>query len=86
MDLYRVKVPQGTRLTGFTVAGQQVPILPGEYHVHRLMPKLPGRAAGAALRFVGAHGGASDVHVAVPAGMDVPDALCVDVEPIRPAA
>lgn len=86
MDLYRVRVPQGRRLTGFTVGGKQVPIAPGEYHVHRLTPKLPGRAVGAALRFVGAHGGAHDVHVPVPAGMDVGDALRVDVERIQPPA
>jgi hypothetical protein len=81
-ECYRVRVPEGRRLTGFTVAGQRVPILPGEYHVHRLPPKtpLPGTAA---LRFVGAHGRDNDVHVRLPEGADMSQALAVDVQPVK---
>lgn len=78
---YRVRVPEGRRLTGFTVAGKRVPILPGEYHVHRLQPKapLPGKAA---LRFVGAHGGDNDVHITLPNGADLSRVLAVEVQPL----
>ena len=65
IECYRVKVPEGRRLTGFTVAGHRVPLLPGEYHVHRLQPKAPSTGA-AALRFVGADGRGNDVHVKLP--------------------
>lgn len=48
---YRVRVPEGRRLSGFTTAGQRVPILPGEYLAHRVEPKVPWLAAGhAAIR------------------------------------
>jgi len=77
---YRVKVPEGRRLTGFTAAGQRVHILPGEYHVHCLPIKAP-RAGGAALRFVGVHGCANDVHIRLPEGVDIRDALAVEAEP-----
>lgn len=75
MECYLIKVPPGARLTGFTAAGQRVPILPGEYHVHRLRPKLPLRTATDALRFVGAYGPDTDIHVPLPAGADVRLAL-----------
>lgn len=75
MECYRVKVPPGTRLTGFTADGQRVPILPGEYHVHRFRPKLPLRGRADALRFVGAYGPNTDIHVPLPAGADVQSAL-----------
>lgn len=42
---YRVRVPEGRRLSGFTTAGQRVPILPGEYLAHRVEPKVPWLAA-----------------------------------------
>ncbi|MFG6485119.1 hypothetical protein ACG04R_00470 [Roseateles sp. BYS78W] len=80
IECYRVKVPEGRRLTGFTAAGQRVPLLPGEYHVHRLRP----RAAGAtALRFVGADGRGNDVHIKLPDGADLSKALCVEVQPVE---
>ena len=79
MECYRVKVPEGRRLTGSTIGGQRVPIPPGEYHVHRLMPKLTIRPRAAALRFVGACGDGKDVHITVPADMDIGDALSVEV-------
>jgi len=82
IECYRVKVPEGRRLTGFTVAGQRVPLLPGEYHVHRLPPKAPSIGA-AALRFVGADGRGNDVHVKLPDGADVSKALCVEVQAVE---
>lgn len=81
-ECYRVKVPEGRRLTGFTVAGQRVPILPGEYHVHRLPSKAPW-AGGAALRFVGAHGPDNDVHIKLPEGVDLGKALSIEVQPVE---
>ena len=45
MECYRVKLPPGARLAGFTATGQRLPILPGEYHVHRLRPKVALRAS-----------------------------------------
>lgn len=75
MECYRVKVPPGVRLAGYTTAGRRVPILPGEYHVHRLRPKVPLRGAVDALRFVGAYGPDTDIHVPVAAGADVRLAL-----------
>ncbi len=80
IECYRIKVPEGRRLTGFTVAGQRVPLLPGEYHVHRLRPKAP-LIGGTALRFVGADGCGNDVHIKLPDGADVSKALCVEVQP-----
>ena len=78
-ECYRVRVPEGRRLTGATVAGQRVPILPGEYHVHRLPCKAP-TAGIAALRFVGAHGCGNDVHIKLPVGVDIGKALSVEVQ------
>lgn len=79
MECYRVKVPEGRRLTGSTIGGQRVSILPGEYHVHRLMAKLSTRPRAAALRFVGACKDGKDVHITVPADVDIGDALGVEV-------
>jgi hypothetical protein len=79
-ECYRVRVPEGRRLTGLTVAGQRVPILPGEYHVHRLPSKVP-LAGAAAWRFVGAHGSDGDVHIRLPEGTDMSQALSVEVQP-----
>ncbi|MDR7268146.1 hypothetical protein J2X20_000775 [Pelomonas saccharophila] len=84
LECYRVKVPEGRRLTGFTVAGQRVPLLPGEYHVHRLPPKAALTGA-AALRFVGAHGLDNDVHIKLPDGADMSKALSVEVQPVEEA-
>ncbi|MDR7334564.1 hypothetical protein [Roseateles asaccharophilus] len=75
---YRIKVPEGRRLLGCTVAGRRVPILPGEYLVHR----LPARThiTGSALRFVGAHGSEHDVHIKLPEDADIARMLDVEVE------
>lgn len=81
-ECYRVKVPEGRRLNGFTVSGQRVPILPGEYHVHRMPPKASSAGA-AALRFVGAHGRDNDVHIRLPEGVDLSQALAVEVHPVK---
>jgi hypothetical protein len=81
-ECYRVKVPEGTRLTGSTLAGQRVTILPGEYHVHRLPPKA-ARLGAAALRFVGAHGRGSDVYIKLPDGADMSKVLSIEVQPVE---
>lgn len=81
-ECYQVCVPDGRRLTGLTVAGQRVPILPGEYHVHRLPPKagVPGETT---LRFVGAHGGENDVHIRLHEGADLCATLAVEVQAVK---
>lgn len=79
---YRVTVPEGRRLSGFTTAGQPVPILPGEYLAHRVEPKVPWLAAGRMLRFVGAGGRDRDVHVPLPDADNLSQALRVEVEPV----
>jgi hypothetical protein len=66
MNCYRVKVPEGARLAGYTVAGRRVPIPPGEYHVHRLSKRAHPAGAREALRFVGADMRGRDVHVPLP--------------------
>lgn len=81
LECYRVKVPEGRRLTGFTAAGQRVPLPPGEYHVHRLRPKAPSTGA-TTLRFVGADGRGKDVHIKLPEGADVSQTLCVEARPV----
>ena len=81
MECYRVKVPEGALLAGYTVAGRRVAIMPGEYHVQRLVPKARLRHAAAALRFVGADGGGGDLHVPLPEGADIVAALRVEVTP-----
>lgn len=81
MECYRIKVPAGVRLAGYTVAGRRVPILPGEYHVHRMRPKvpMPGPGRAHALRFVGAYGPDADIHVPLPESADVSVALPPEV-------
>ena len=66
MECFRVKVPDGARLTGYTASGRRAPIVPGEYLVHRLSRR--GHAGGVAesLRFVGADHRGRDVHVPLP--------------------
>lgn len=66
LECYRVVVPEDARLAGYTVAGQRVPIAPGEYVVHRFRPKVPLPDLGEALRFVGADERGYDLHVPVP--------------------
>ncbi|MGM9480267.1 hypothetical protein ACS5PN_03645 [Roseateles sp. NT4] len=58
-----------------------MPILPGEYHVHRLNPKVPLGSKGTALRFVGAFGRDGDIHVPLAEGTDI-RTLHVEVEPM----
>ena len=81
MECYRVRVPDGHRLTGHTAKGRRVPIMPGEYLVHRFVPKVPPwREKGlAALRFVGADGAGNDVHLGVPFNASIADALSIEV-------
>ena len=64
-ECYRVTVPDGAQLTGFTATGQRVPVVPGEHVVHRLKPKVPLNGIAEALRFLGADEVGRDVHVAV---------------------
>jgi hypothetical protein len=82
-ECYRVKVPEGQRLTGFTATGQRVTLLPGEYHVHRLRSKA-GLAGSSALRFVGADGRGNDVHIRLPDGADLGKALFLEIRPAEP--
>jgi len=79
---YRVRVPDGHRLSGFTTRGQPVPILPGEYLAHRVEPKVPWLAVRGMLRFVGADGRDRDIHVPLPDADDLSEALHVEVEPL----
>jgi hypothetical protein len=61
MECYRVQIPDGAKVTGVTAAGQVSVVLPGEYLVHRLPPKMPSTRT--LLRFVGADAMGRDVHV-----------------------
>ena len=63
LECYRVVVPDDARLAGYTVAGQRVPIAPGEYVVHKVTPKVPIQGLREALRFVGADERGHDLHV-----------------------
>jgi hypothetical protein len=63
MICYRVEIPAGTKVSGSTADGRPAVVLPGEYLVHRLPPKLP--SAQDLFRFVGADAGGRDVHVPV---------------------
>lgn len=79
METYRVRVGPGVEVTGLTASGERRCIAPGEYHVHRLVPKGRQRRMVDTLRFVGADARGEDVHVRVPGGADVRDALPVEV-------
>jgi len=61
MLCYRVEIPDGARVVGTTAAGDRAAVLPGEYLVHALRPKLP--SARPVFRFVGADALGRDVHV-----------------------
>lgn len=61
MLCYRVEIPDGAKVVGTTAAGDRAAVLPGEYLVHALRPKLP--SAHAVFRFVGADALGRDVHV-----------------------
>lgn len=81
MECYRVRVPPGTRLAGYTAAGRRVQILPGEYHVHRMRSKL--HACGVhALRFVGAYGGQADIHLPLDERSDISRVLPPEVSAV----
>ena len=78
MECYRVHIPIGTRVAGATANGEATCVLPGEYLVHRLFPKVPTQLT-AALRFVGADPAGRDVHVALRALCNLPASLGVSV-------
>ena len=61
MEGFRVQIPDGVKVRGVTADGRPTAILPGEYFVHDIRPKLP--SAGTLLRFVGADALCRDVHV-----------------------
>ena len=61
MICYRVHIPCGVKVAGVTAQGQPTAVLPGEYLVNVLRPKMP--TAEPLLRFVGADPGGRDVHV-----------------------
>lgn len=63
MECFRVTVPEGARLTGYTASGRCVPIVPGEYLVHKFAQRGHAMGAGESLRFVGADHRGRDVHV-----------------------
>ena len=64
MQCYRVHIPNGTRVAGASADGSVTYVLPGEYLVHRLFPKVPTLRS-PVLRFVGADPCGRDVHVAL---------------------
>ena len=70
-ECFRVKVPARSGLAGFTAGGQRVPVMPGEYVVHRVMPKVPVDGIAETLRFLGADPHGRDLHVPVERGGDV---------------
>ena len=76
MECYRVHIPVGTKVSGTTADGSATQVLAGEYLVHRILPKLPTKAA-PVLRFVGADPTGRDVHVRLDALQRLPSALGV---------
>ena len=75
LECYRVLVPEDTRLAGYTAAGRRVRILPGEYVVHKMRPKVPLGGACEALRFVGADERGRDLHIPIWCEGEVADVL-----------
>jgi len=75
VECYRIVVPEDARLAGYTVAGQRVPIAPGEYVVHKMRPKVPLRGVRGTLRFLGAHVRGEDLHVPVGSDADIEHVL-----------
>lgn len=61
MTCCRVQIPDGEKVAGVTATGRPSAVLPGEYLVHRLRPKVPSSTTW--LRFVGADATGRDVHV-----------------------
>jgi hypothetical protein len=78
MECYRVHIPIGTRVAGATADGSMTYVLPGEYLVHRLFPKVPTLLS-PVLRFVGADPTGRDVHVALGTLRNLPASLGVSV-------
>ena len=78
MECYRVHIPIGTRVAGATAHGEATYGLPGEYLVHRLLPKLPTQLS-PVLRFVGADPAGRDVHMALEALRNLQAPLGVSV-------
>jgi hypothetical protein len=63
MECYRIHIPDGAKVEGFTAGGRSSTVLPGEYLAHLFRPKL-SRAPQEVLRLVGADASGRDVHVA----------------------
>ena len=61
MVCYRVRIPGHTKVAGATADGQTTTVLPGEYLVNVLQPKIS--TAQPLVRFVGADPTCRDVHV-----------------------
>ena len=78
MECYRVHIPIGARVAGATADGSMTYVLPGEYLVHRLFPKVPALLS-PVLRFVGADPSGRDVHVALGTLRNLPASLGVSV-------
>jgi len=82
MECYRVHIPIGTRVAGSTANGEATGVLPGEYLVHRLSPKLSTRLS-PVLRLVGADPAGRDVHLPLEALGDLPAPLGVELSQAR---
>jgi hypothetical protein len=78
MECYRIHIPIGTRVAGATADGESTSILPGEYLVHRLFPKVPPPLS-PVLRFVGADPAGRDVHLALGSLCNLPASVSVCV-------
>jgi hypothetical protein len=84
MECYRVHIPIGTRVVGATADGSVTHVLPGEYLVHRLFPKVPVPLS-PLLRFVGADPAGRDVHVALGTLRNLPASLGISVAHVERA-
>ncbi len=76
MECYRIYIPAGVKVAGATAGGQATCVLPGEYLVHRLSPRLP-KPSPPVLRFVGADPMGRDVHVPLESLQRLPASLGV---------
>lgn len=84
MECYRVSIPMGVKVTGATADGQATFVLPGEYLVHRLLPRLTAPTP-PVLRFVGADPMGRDVHVPLESLRPLPASLGVTFDVENPA-
>lgn len=75
MECYRVHIPDGAKVSGVTASGQPTFVLPGEYLVHLLRPKV-GVHGQTLVRFVGADAAGHDVHVTAGSLLEL-TTLCV---------